>query len=58
MYHLHREIDQNLQFVVYIYIYCLYTTQITEVLLERYDLYQSITSSENPNDGIFRSNIF
>ena len=26
-------------------------------LLDRYDLYQSITSRENPNDGIFRSNI-
>ena len=26
-------------------------------LLDRYDLYQSITSREKPNDGIFRSNI-
>ena len=25
--------------------------------LDRYDLYQSITSRENPNDGILRSNI-
>ena len=26
-------------------------------LLDRYDLYQSTTSREDPNDGIFRSNI-
>ena len=26
-------------------------------LLDRYDLYQSIASRENPNDGIFRSDI-
>ena len=26
-------------------------------LLDKYDLYHSITSRENPNDGIFRSNI-
>ena len=26
-------------------------------LLDKYDLYQTITSRENPNNGIFRSNI-
>ena len=26
-------------------------------LLDRHDLYQTITSRENPKDGIFRSNI-
>ena len=79
MYHLLREIDNNLlQFVAH----CLYTSEITKVqkwilvehrksaevenlswaftwsfLLDRYDLYQLITSCENPNNGIFRSHI-
>ena len=68
--HLHREIDHNLRLVTYC-LHTTEITNVQEwilvklrtvrgtwnFLLDRYDLYQSRTLCENPNNAIFRSNI-